>query len=150
MLESLVQRMVLRGADSEEIISTAVCLSREAFKRMQALQRTLDRKFGSAEFRSLFVDPLVEKERQFEALKVRALSGGRLRSGEEHRLETLLQTRARELQALKDEFPWRALDADSRSLVFNYIEERREHLYLGDADRVKVLYVECLSRQAAA
>jgi hypothetical protein len=150
LLEKLVEKMLRQGASSQEVLVAAIELSREAFQRLVTLERQLDRAFGGTQFRQGTIEPLLKKERQIEAIRARAERGGTLRDSDTANLQTILGRRIAEYEALRYEFPWSNLTASKRLLVQNYIQERRDHLELGDAERVKLAYREALCQTAIA
>ena len=125
-------------------------LSREAFQKLSHLEKSLDSEFGSLQFRKTTIDPMLEKERQIDAIMTRARQGGKIRTSDKHSLDALLGRKMREFEALKSEFPWASLSEAHQQLVKNYIDERRAHLQLGDPERVRSSYREALSEYAIA
>ena len=150
MLENLVNKMLRQGASSQEVLVAAIELSREAFQRIVGLERQIDQAFGGMSFRQGTIEPLLKKERQIEAIRARAERGGSLRTSDTANLQTLLGQRMAEYESLNFDFPWSTLSASKKILVQSYIQERREHLELGDAERVKSAYREALCQTAIA
>ena len=142
--------MLRNGASVEEVVSRAIDLSREAFQRLTCLERTLDQTFGSPEFRRSTIDPLLAKERQIDSIRARARRGGSIRTSDTDNLQSLLGRTIKEYEDLSEEFPWTQLQLANRRLVSSYIEERRNHLQLGDSERVKAAYLELLNEQPLA
>jgi len=142
--------MLSRGASPDEVIKRAISLSREAYKNLARLEASLDQAFGSATFRRENIDPLLDKERQIEAIRARSRRGGHLRTSDSDNLQSLLGRKIQEYEVLHFEFPWSELEAAERKLVESYIDERRNHLLLGDAERVRVTYLEALHKGAVA
>ena len=120
-------------------------LSREAYGRLVVLEKQLD-----PELRKNIIDPLLDKERQIEAIRSRAARGGTLRTSDQGNLQALLKRRVSEYEALCYEFPWNSLSPQSKALVERYISERREHLTLGDSERVRAAYLESTSDAVTA
>lgn len=147
MLESLVQNMLKQGAGADEVIGKAIELSREAFQKLTSLERTLDQNLGS-EFRRQVIDPLLAKERQIDSIRARVSRGGKFRTGD--KLQALLGRSVREYEQLDSSFPWTQMQLANRRLVKSYIEERRNHLQLGDAERVRNTYLDAMNEQSIA
>ena len=151
LLESLVHGMLKKGASVEEIIQCAVGLSREAYKKFVNLEKLIDDSFGSDRFRRETVDPLFNKERELDAIRSRVRRGGHVRvSDRDNNLQSLLHRRERELDSLEADFPWSGLELSNRQLVKDYMSERRNHLLLGDVERVRSTYIEAVSQTALA
>lgn len=142
MLEALINKMVRRGESCEEVVKAAIALSREAYKRFSSLEALLDQAVGSAQLRKDHIDPLLEKERQIEAIEARVHRGGSVRVSDSGNLANLLKRHKNEYESMQNGFPWDCLNARTRDIVTSYIEERRNHLLLGDVDRVKSAYGE--------
>lgn len=142
--------MLRHGATAEEVVKEAVSLSREAYRRQTHLEKELDLTFGSAEFRTDTVDPLLDKERQIESIRNRANRGGRTRTSDTGSLGALLGKKIREYEALRFEFPWSDLDLSTRKLVKSYIEAKREQYQYGDVERVRASYLTALAQTALA
>lgn len=150
MLNNLVSRMVRQGATSQEVLQAAIEMSRDAFQRVVSIEKHLDRAFGGSHFRCQTVEPLLQKERQIEALRARLARGEAGRGSDDNTLQTLLAKHTAEYEALRSEFPWADLAARTRDLVRTYIQERREHLELGDADRIRSAYRQAACELAVA
>jgi hypothetical protein len=142
--------MLRQGASSQEVLVAAIELSREAFQRLVSLEQQLDRAFGGNDFRHHSIEPLLKKQRQIDAIRSRAERGGSLRTSDTANLQTLLGQRVAEYESLYFDFPWSTLSASKRNLVQSYIQERRDHLELGDSERVKSAYRDALCQTAIA
>lgn len=149
MLENLICKMLQQGAGLDDVLKQAIKLSRESFQRLGHYENLLDQVFGSADFRKSQIDPLLDKERQIEAIKSRVQRGGPVRTSDHDNLQSLLKKRTLEYQEMHNRFPWSQLEHTTCRLITNYIEERRAHLLLGDADRVKTAYLDAVIEQAA-
>lgn len=141
--------MLGQGACLQEILSRAIGLSRESFQRLSHYEKMLDELFGSPEFRKSTIDPLLEKERQLDAIRGRVQRGGRLRTSDRENLNALLAKRSKEYQQLTEDFPWSRLEPTVCRLITNYMEERRTYLQLGDAERVRAAFDSAVSEVAA-
>jgi hypothetical protein len=150
VLESFVRNMLRHGASPEEVIEKAISMSREAYHKLANLEIKLDRAFGSSSFRKNTIDPLLSKERQIDAIRARTQRGGKVRTSDGDNLQSLLGRCLQEYEALRFEFPWSELELANRRLVTSYIDERRNHLQLGDAERVRSTYLDALNETAIA
>ena len=150
MLENLVRKMLKNGATAQEVVEQAILLSRDAYQRLLNLESQLDICFGGSDFRRGTIEPLLAKSRQVEAIRSRVERGGSVRNSDTGNLHTLLGRRMAEYESLNREFPWETLAGGQKNLVQNYISERRAHLELGDAERVKSAYREALCETAIA
>lgn len=150
MLEILVSNMLSQGACLQEILLRAVSLSRESFQRLSHYEKMLDQLFGSSEFRKATIDPLLEKERQIDAIKDRVLRDGRLRTSDRENLNALLSKRSREYQSMSEDFPWARFEPTVCRLIKNYMHERRNYLQLGDSERVRAAFESALAPSAAS
>lgn len=149
MLENLIGKLLQHGAGIEDVLRQAVGLSRESFQRLGQYEKALDQLFGSSDFRKNQIDPLLEKERQIDAIKSRVQRGGPVRTSDRDNLGSLLRRRAQEYQEMHNQFPWSELANSTCGLITEYIQERRTHLLLGDADRVRAAF-EAATTSAAA
>lgn len=150
MLENLVRKMLKNGATAQEVVEQAILLSRDAYQRLLNLETQLDISFGGSDFRRCTIEPLLAKCRQVEAIRARVERGGSVRNSDTGNLQTLLGRRLAEYESLNRDFPWESLVGGQKNLVQNYIAERRSHLELGDAERVKSAYREALCETAIA
>lgn len=150
MLDNLVKKMIIQGATSQEVVQAAVKLSRDVYQHLLALEAQLDQAFGSPSFRQSSVEPLVQKSRQIEAIRSRMRQGGTLRTSDTDSLQALLNRRLAEYESLNDTFPWETLALGQRNLVKTYIHGRREHLELGDVERVQSAIRDALCTAAIA
>lgn len=137
VLDILVNEMLSQGACLQEILERAVVLSRESFHRLGRTEKMLDSLFGSDEFRRDSIDPLLDKERQIEAIQDRIRCGGPLRTSDRDSLNSLLARRIQEFRQLQNDFPWSTLEPTAHRLVSNYMGERRTYLQTGDVDRIR-------------
>ena len=142
--------MVQRGDSCEDVVKAAIALSRDAYKKFSCLETILDQALGSAQLRKEHIDPLLDKERQIEAIQARIQRGGKVRVSDNGNLAALLKRHMREFDSLQNGFPWDSLNVQTREIVTSYIEERRNHLLLGDVERVKSAYLEALGGLAIA
>lgn len=136
MLQTLVFKMIQSGATSEEVLAEAISLSRVAFGKLTELEAAIDQVTGSCRLRKETIEPLLEKDRQIEGLRHRLTSNGPTRSGDPGNLSALLQKRVAEYEQLCADVPWTNFSLTLRKLVESYVQERRNHLSLGDADKV--------------
>lgn len=149
MLDNLICEMLQQGAGLDDVLKKAIKLSRESFQRLGHYEKLLDQVFGSADFRKSQIDPLLDKERQIDAIKSRAQRGGPVRTGDHDTVQALLKKRTLEYQDMHNRFPWSELEHPTCRLITNYIEERRAHLQLGDTDRVRTAYLDAVIEEAA-
>lgn len=138
--------MVCSGATVDEVTAQAATLARGAYRKLANLEARLDSLFGSSEFRLNSIDPLLDKERQLEAIRRRVTHGGRCRTSDRGNLASLLSKREHEYDALKQQFPWDDLSLRGNLLVSQYLQERRIHLRMSDPERVRALYSQLASR----
>ncbi|MCA9779250.1 MAG: hypothetical protein KC800_21120 [Candidatus Eremiobacteraeota bacterium] len=150
MLDNLVRKMLKNGATAQEVVEQAIMLSRDAYQRLLRLETQLDLSFGGSEFRRSSIEPLLAKSRQVEAIRARVERGGSVRTSDTGNLRALLGRRIAEYESLNESFPWSTLATGQKNLVQNYITERRAHLELGDAERVKSAYQDVLCETAIA
>jgi hypothetical protein len=142
--------MLRQGANVEEVVKEAIGLSREAYRNVAQLERKLDTELGSPHFRRDKIDPLLDKERQIEAIRNRAQRGGKTRTSDTQNLNSLLGRKTREYDTLRMEFPWCDLTLNTRKLVKDYLAERRAQLALGDAEKVRAAYLQAIAETALA
>ena len=141
--------MVERRANTEEVVEFAIKLSRKAFAQSVKFERAIDRLLGSANFRKTSIDVLIDKERTVQAIKDRLDRGGITRSGDRN-LFAVLERQQRELRQLERQFPWQSFKESDRSLIESYMKERRNHLQLGDPERVRNSYTQAFNTQKIA
>jgi hypothetical protein len=131
-------------------VEQAILLSRDAYQRLLNLETQLDISFGGSDFRRSTIEPLLAKSRQVEAIRSRVERGGTVRNSDSGNLHALLGRRLAEYESLNRDFPWQTLAVGQKNLVQNYISERRAHLELGDAERVRSAYREALCETSIA
>lgn len=147
----MVRHMLGQGATAEDVLQSAMNLSREAYHKLTNIEKLLDQAFGSQKFRKETIEPLLKKERELEAIKSRASRGEQIRTSDrDNNLKALLRRRQREYAKLQADFPWFRLELDSRRLVKSYLKERREHLLFGDVELVRNICLQEAAQTALA
>lgn len=126
-----------RMSDPDQVVARCQQLARRAQRRADLHREAIDRTRLGQKIRTEVVDPLLARERDIRALRLRLHRDGPSRASDGLSLEHLLERKQRAFEELRAQLAWDRLPRELKFEVSDYVQARRDAILHGDSERIR-------------
>lgn len=135
-----------QSSDPDETVREAQRLARKAHYETEAARAAIDRSATGRVLRLDVIDPLLHREREIRALRLRMDQGGSGRACDALGLERILALKEATYDELVARLDWDAMPRSLKFQVSQYVEARRRSIRFGDAEQIRRQAVTALQQ----